>query len=65
MNNLIYSNNCHNQNRGNKPSSSKKKKKFDFKKYKTNTFHSLNDVEHFLRNMNSFTNYIRLYKILK
>ena len=65
MNNLIYSNNYNNENRGGNTSSSKKKKKFDFKKYKTNTIHSLNDVEHFLRNTHSFTNYIKLYKILK
>ena len=65
MNNLIYSNNYYNKDRGSKPSSSKKKKNFDFKKYKTNTIHSLNDVEHFLRNMHSFTNYIKINKILK
>lgn len=43
----------------------KKKKKFDFKKMKKNAFNSLNDVEYFLHDFKRFSNYIKLYKILK
>lgn len=42
-----------------------KKKKLNFKTCKKNTVNSLNEVEHFLRNFNNFTRYIKLYKILK
>ena len=41
------------------------KKKIDFKKLKKNTCNSLNEVECFLNNFHRFTNYIKLYKILK
>jgi len=44
---------------------SKKKKNMDFKKIKKNTFISLNEVEYFLRDFKRFSNYIKLYKILK
>lgn len=40
-------------------------KKLNFRTCKKNTINSLNEVEHFLRNFNSFTRYIKLYKILK
>ena len=43
----------------------KPKKKMDFKKMKKNTFNSLNEVEHFLRDYKRLSNYIKLYKILK
>lgn len=63
MNNLILSNNC---NRGTPPPPPENhKKKFNLKKLKDNTFHSLNEVECFLNNFHRFTNYIKLYKILK
>lgn len=45
--------------------SPQKKKKINFKTCKKNTINSLNEVEHFLRNFNNFTRYIKLYKILK
>ncbi len=48
-----------------KPNSNKKTKKIDFTKIKKNAFHSLNDVEIFLRDFKKFSNYIKLYKILK
>ena len=44
---------------------SKSKKKMDFKKIKKNTVNSLNEVECFLRDFKRFSNYIKLYKILK
>ena len=61
MNNLIFSNNreCP------PPENNSSKKKFDFKKLKNNTCRSLNEVEYFLNNLHQFTNYIKLYKILK
>lgn len=43
----------------------RKEKKFDFNNYKNNTIHSLNEVEHFLRNFKNFSKYLKLYKILK
>lgn len=61
MNNLIFNNNqkC-------KPSPTEKNNKnFNFNKIKKNTLNSLNEVECFLNNFHRFTNYIKLYKILK
>jgi hypothetical protein len=60
MNNLIYSN-----SRGLPPPNENEKNNFDFKKFKNNTLNSLNEVENFLNNFHQFTNYIKLYKILK
>lgn len=45
--------------------SKKKNNKFNFKKFKYNTISSLNDVEHFLCNFNSFKKYIKLYNFFK
>lgn len=42
-----------------------KNKKFDFNQKKENTLKSLHDVENFLCDFRKFTNYIKLYKILK
>ena len=42
-----------------------KKNKMDFNKMKKNTIISLNEVECFLRDFKKFSNYIKLYKILK
>lgn len=42
-----------------------KKNKMDFNKMKKNTLISLNEVECFLRDFKKFSNYIKLYKILK
>lgn len=42
-----------------------KKKKWNFKTIKKETCSSLNDVEHFLCDFNTFIKYIRLYKLLK
>lgn len=42
-----------------------KKNKMDFNKIKKNTLISLNEVECFLRDFKKFSNYIKLYKILK
>lgn len=64
MNNLIFTNNCKpypNQEKNN----NKKNKKLDFKKLKNNTCRSLCEVEYFLNDLHRFSNYIKLYKILK
>ncbi len=53
------------EKRGEKKAYPQKKKKLCFKSCKKNTINSLNEVEHFLRNFNSFVKYIKLYKILK
>ena len=58
MNNLIFN------NREALPPPPKKNK-FDFKKIKNNTFNSLKEVEYFLYDFKRFSNYIKLYKILK
>ena len=58
MDNLIFSNNS------NKNSHSQKNK-INFNKLKNNTFNSLNEVEYFLNDFRRFSNYIKLYKILK
>ena len=42
-----------------------KKNKMDFNKMKKNAILSLNEVECFLRDFKKFSNYIKLYKILK
>lgn len=66
MNNLIFSNNNSTNYKVENPKKDEiNKKHFDFCKYKNNTIKSLNDVECFLCNFNRFTNYIKLYKILK
>mgnify|MGYP004631380711 CR=1 FL=1 len=80
MNNLFFANNENNERhleqkcppppppKPPKPPSHKpgsKKKKVDLKKLKKNTCKSLNEVECFLNNFHRFTNYIKLYKILK
>lgn len=49
-----------NKRGGNKPPHKK-----NFKNYKDNTLRSLNEVEYFLNNFQSFLKYIKLYKILK
>ena len=43
----------------------KKKIKFDFKKKKENTIHSLFEVEHFLSDFKRFSKYAKLYFLLK
>ena len=48
-----------------KPPLPKKKKKLDFKCIKKDTCKSLNDVEHFLCDYNSFVRYLKLYKLMK
>ena len=67
MNNLIFSNNDNDNRLAPPPPPPKpnKKNKLDFKKLKSNTCKSLNEVEYFLNNFHRFTNYIKLYKILK
>ena len=42
-----------------------KKEKFDFKKRKENTVHSLFEVEHFLHDLKNVSKGLKLYKILK
>ena len=42
-----------------------KKKKTDFKKLKKNTINSLHEVEIFLHDFKKFSDYVKLYKILK
>ncbi len=41
------------------------KKKFDFKKRKENTIHSLFEVERFLRDFKQIAKGVKLYKIMK
>ena len=71
MNNLFFANNENNERHLEQkcpppsPKPGSKKKKVDFKKFKKNTCKSLNEVECFLNNFHRFTNYIKLYKILK
>ena len=43
----------------------KNDKKFDFKKRKDNTVHSLIEVEHFLRDFKQIIKGVKLYKIMK
>ena len=64
MNNLIFSNNNRSAS-ALPPDKAHKKKKIDIKRLKNNTFKSLYEVEYFLNNFHKFTNYIKLYKILK
>lgn len=40
------------------------KKKLSIKEKKDNTIHSLSEVECFLKNFKSFSNYIKLFKII-
>ena len=47
------------------PPQEAKKEKIDFKKLKSNTINSLNEVEYFLSDLKKFRNYLKLYKILK
>ena len=64
MNNLILKN--HTRSIPPSPETKKsKKKKIDIKKLKNNTCNSLYEVEYFLNNLHKFTNYIKLYRILK
>ena len=64
MNNLYKANYDYIENRGvNAPP--KNKNKLCFSVMKNNTIKSLNEVEYFLNNINSFWKYIKLYKILK
>ena len=42
-----------------------KKNQMDFNKMKKNAILSLNEVECFLRDFKKFSNYVKLYKILK
>lgn len=49
----------------NPPPPKKTPKKFNFKKLKKDTCTSLNEVECFLCNLNSFCKYIKLYYLLK
>lgn len=42
-----------------------KKKKVSLKQKKDNTIASLSEVEHFLKNFKKYSNYIKLYKIIK
>lgn len=51
-------------NNHNKPAT-KNKKKLCFNSLKKDTCNSLNDVEHFLCNFNSFVKYIKLYNLFK
>ena len=61
MNNLFFSN----SNNELSPQSESHKKNFNFKKITSNTINSLNEVEYFLNDFKRFSNYIKLYKILK
>lgn len=63
--NYLPENNNINEKRGEKKISPPKKEKLNFKKCKKNTLNSLNEVEHFLRNIKDISKYIKLYKILK
>ena len=67
MNNLIFRNNNNFEENRSTPKIKikNKKNKLDFKKIKKNTCKSLNEVEYFLNNLKKFTDYVKLYKILK
>lgn len=62
MNNLCKAN--YTENRG-KNAHQKNKEKLNFCAIKNNTINSLNEIEYFLNNINSFCKYIKLYKILR
>lgn len=62
MNNLYRVNSGNVDNRG---EDAPHKNKLSFGKMKDNTIKSLNEVEFFWNNFNSFWKYIKLYKILK
>ena len=59
MNNLFFRNSC------NSLPSQNENNKLNFKKITSNTLNSLNEVEYFLNDFKRFSNYIKLYKILK
>ena len=63
MNNLFLSNIPHQELPP--PSADDKKEKINFKKLKSNTINSLNEVEYFLNDFKKIRNYLKLYKILK
>ena len=63
MNNLIFTNTS--KVLPTQTSDNKQKNKIDFKKIKSNTINSLNEVEYFLNDFKQFTKYVKLYKILK
>lgn len=65
MNHFILNNNDNRESPPPPPAPKNHPQKIDFKKLKNNTIHSLNEVECFLNNFHRFTNYIKLYKILK
>lgn len=56
-------NNLIEKNRGEKKSPHKKS--FNFKTYKKNTIHSLNEIEYFLNDLHRFVHYIKIYKLFK
>lgn len=59
MNNLFFSNS------NNELFPQPEKNKLNIKQITTNTINSLNEVEYFLNDFKRFSNYIKLYKILK
>lgn len=61
MNNLFFSS----SNDVRSSQAIKSENKLNLKKIKTNTIKSLNEVEYFLNDFKRFSNYIKLYKILK
>lgn len=65
MNNLIFSNENEFKNTRFTPTPPNKKNKVDLKKLKHNTCKSLNEVEYFLNNFRKFSDFVKLYKILK
>ena len=54
-----------NNTRGCCSSYQSKNNKFNFNKFKSNIFFSLNEVEHFLCNFKNFKKYMNLYKFFK
>ena len=51
------------EKRDNTASSPKKQSKF--KKYKTNTINSFNEIEYFLRNIKAISKGVKIYKLFK
>ena len=62
MDNYLLNNNNEKNNRGGEKTPPKK---FDFIKYKKNTFQSLKDVDYFLNNFHHYFKYYKIIKLLK
>lgn len=63
--NLDFSLDRRDNDRGNKDKKDKKSKKLKFKDYKKNTIKSLNEVEYFLNSLDKAFKCVHIFKILR